>query len=224
LTVDAFAPNHQPSTVELGKIELRLFTVPEDQLWEKMICFLVTVACQTQKSNYRIIIQHFLNQSKEFLSKIDEKMYHFDEQQVRFWIETLNLTQADVVQQLERASGQRQPGLSLRSLQRFCEKKKISSRSQISDIELRRHVTHAVTSATGLAGGYRSVKATLESRGVAKVAEKRIKRALLLVDPVAVAARRTMARVRLNPKRYFGRYFGYNLHMDQNEKVSSYFY
>lgn len=51
------------------------------------------------------------------------------------------------------------------------------------------------------------------------VGRNRVARSLRRVDPEAAAARHHATNRLINPQIYHGRYFGYNLHMDQNEKV-----
>ena len=52
------------------------------------------------------------------------------------------------------------------------------------------------------------------------VSQRRITRSLRIVAPRAQDARRRDALDRTNPIPYFNPYFGYKVHMDQNEKVS----
>ena len=51
------------------------------------------------------------------------------------------------------------------------------------------------------------------------VSQRRVTRALRRVAPVELDERRRDAIDRTNPIPYFNPYFGYKIHMDQNEKV-----
>lgn len=51
------------------------------------------------------------------------------------------------------------------------------------------------------------------------IGRNRIAKSLRQVDPNAADARHYRANKMINTKVYWGRYFGYNLHMDCNEKV-----
>jgi hypothetical protein len=68
------------------------------------------------------------------------------------------------------------------------------------------------------------VKGHIECNYVKGISEKRIAAMLKNVDPVNADARKTGISQKLNPRRYHAPYFGYNLHVDQNEKVFFNFY
>ena len=109
-------------------------------------------------------------------------------------------------------------GYSARSIRRVCRDNDIT---RISDHELN-HVVRDFISRYGHSYGRAmmqgSINAALEVAQGA-VSQRRISRALQRVAPDAFQARTRDILERTNPIPYYAPYFGYKVHMDQNEKI-----
>eukprot|EP00111_Clytia_hemisphaerica_P017968 TCONS_00053190-protein len=110
-------------------------------------------------------------------------------------------------------------GYSARSIRRACNTHHIT---RISDIELDDVIRNLIVRYGNMYGRTMmqgSVNAILQvTRGA--VSQRRIARSLQRVDPVAYDARRRDVLERTNPIPYYAPYFGYKVHMDQNEKIA----
>jgi hypothetical protein len=145
--------------------------------------------------------------------------YGFDEEEIRSLVQEYRMTHDQIFRYLEtKYGGQGIRGLSTRSVKRFCKLKGISRRSGVSNAQLHDIVLKSVTE-VGPYYGYRTLKGHIEYNYASNVAEKRIQKTMKIVDPLNSTARLVAATRKLNPKTYHAPYFGYNLHMDQNEKV-----
>lgn len=67
--------------------------------------------------------------------------------------------------------------------------------------------------------GVKMMKGYLESQGII-ASKERISSSLKFVDPESHYHRQKGTQNQLNPRPYYAPYFGYNLHLDQNEKVN----
>ncbi|XP_019850817.1 PREDICTED: uncharacterized protein LOC109581281 [Amphimedon queenslandica] len=109
-------------------------------------------------------------------------------------------------------------GLSLRSVERFCQLKDIHHRtSRLNDTTL----DHVVSDAINMVGptyGRKTMTGLLRSRGIS-VSKARVGTSLRRVDPTHHIHRSRVTRRHLNPVPYHADYFGHKLHIDQNEKL-----
>lgn len=140
--------------------------------------------------------------------------YDYDEYLVRDMVERLRWPLQKVLNHLKIMERNQRFGLSLRSLKRFCASRNISSRSNVSDLELMGTVAKSIDN-VGPSYGYRMLKGHLESKNIKHVAEKRIRKCMKEIDPEGTFNRTYDIHRRVNPRRYHCPYFGKNLHCDQ---------
>ena len=111
-------------------------------------------------------------------------------------------------------------GLSIRSVRRFCQERRIHYRSHLRDDELDEVVRRCVLN-VGHSYGRRSLHGLLRSRGI-HVSQQRLGMSLRRTFPLSLfQRRRTMGRA-INPIPYRATFYGEKLHMDQNEKLVMY--
>lgn len=149
--------------------------------------------------------------------------YHFqyDLNEISNLILDCGMRKKQIVDMLiNRHNGPRPLGLSIRTLERFCQENQIRERSPLNENELDAIVGESIER-VGPSSGYRTLQGLLRSEGHT-VCGIRLRKSMNRYDPMAVAARRTGANLRLNPKSYHAPYPLYNVHFDQNEKVSEY--
>lgn len=87
----------------------------------------------------------------------------------------------------------------------------------MSDAELENATRLAVSSLGGYYGR-KTMKGALASHGI-NASEKRIGKTLRAINPENHIRRALNTHRLLNPRRYKAPHFGYNLHLDQNEKL-----
>uniref|UniRef100_A0A1X7VSJ3 Reverse transcriptase Ty1/copia-type domain-containing protein n=1 Tax=Amphimedon queenslandica TaxID=400682 RepID=A0A1X7VSJ3_AMPQE len=108
-------------------------------------------------------------------------------------------------------------GLSLRSLERFCQLKDIHRTSRFNDITLD-HVVSGAINMLGPTYGRKTMTGILRSREIS-VSEDRVGTSLRRVDPTHHVHRSRVTKRHLNPVPFHSDYFGHKLHIDQNKKL-----
>lgn len=113
-------------------------------------------------------------------------------------------------------------GISARSVRRYCQRYGLTriTNNELDDIvgEFVRNYGHTY----GRAMMQGSVRARIGVT-VGAVSQRRVSNALRRVAPNAFEARTRDLIQRTNPIPYFAPYFGYKVHMDQNEKIGQRF-
>uniref|UniRef100_A0A914VHF4 Integrase catalytic domain-containing protein n=1 Tax=Plectus sambesii TaxID=2011161 RepID=A0A914VHF4_9BILA len=113
-----------------------------------------------------------------------------------------------------------QRGFSVSSIRRFMQKNNIVKQQRLTQDELEAKV-HEATSEVGGTYGRRMMQGYLRAGGVT-ASQRRIRAAQAIIAPSYVSNRRVNAQRQMNPQPYRADYFGYNMHMDQNEKLAMY--
>uniref|UniRef100_A0A914X0N6 Integrase core domain-containing protein n=1 Tax=Plectus sambesii TaxID=2011161 RepID=A0A914X0N6_9BILA len=111
-------------------------------------------------------------------------------------------------------------GISIRNVQRFMNDHSIKLQQGLSTQELEQEVRSATTEMGGTAGR-KMMKSWLQLNGV-NASSERIRLAQAVVAPAYHANRRRQTDRQVNPQSYRAPYFGYNLHVDQNEKLAEF--
>ncbi|KAL5481523.1 hypothetical protein EMCRGX_G021702 [Ephydatia muelleri] len=109
------------------------------------------------------------------------------------------------------------PGLSVRSVKRFCQIHDIHRTARLTEDVVKEAVTVGVAM-VGPTYGRKTMCGLLASEGL-KVSETRVGQALQTVRPDYHHMRVTKTTQSLNPRPYRAEYFGQKLHIDQNEKL-----
>ena len=112
------------------------------------------------------------------------------------------------------------PGLSSRSVRRFCSSRGIHYRSRLDSASLDR-VVHSRVSQVGHSYGRRTLHELLRSEGL-HVSQRRVGHSLSCVFPQAHFQRTATMNMHVNPVPYSALFFGEKLHFDQNEKMNMY--
>jgi hypothetical protein len=111
--------------------------------------------------------------------------------------------------------------LSNSTIEKFLKKHKLPLFSKyISNVELESNVAHLVERMGG-EYGRKTMKGALASIGI-NASQKRVATCLKTLNPEAHTRRILHTNKALNPMKYRAPHFGYNLHMDQNEKLVDY--
>uniref|UniRef100_A0A914WD87 Integrase catalytic domain-containing protein n=1 Tax=Plectus sambesii TaxID=2011161 RepID=A0A914WD87_9BILA len=113
-----------------------------------------------------------------------------------------------------------QKEFTFRTLQRFLNEHGIKVQQRLSKDELESQVRQA-TEEVGGSLGRKTMQGYLRSKGV-QAKQSRISAAQAVVSPPYMENRRRDTQNQLNPQPYRALHFGYNLHMDQNEKCVEY--
>lgn len=111
--------------------------------------------------------------------------------------------------------------ISRPTLQKLLNENNLSlTKTWISDQELIDRTQEMVTSLGGYYGR-KTIKGALASNGY-NASQRRIGNALRTINPETQIQRALNTHRQLNPRRYRAPHFGYNLHIDQNEKLVDY--
>ena len=110
------------------------------------------------------------------------------------------------------------PGLSDRSIRRFCKSRNIQYRSHLTTAQLDCIVTQAVRS-VGHSYGRKTIQGLLRSKGI-RVGQIKIGESLSRVAPHAMSLRRGNVHRLINPPPYYALSYGEKVHLDQNEKLA----
>ena len=110
---------------------------------------------------------------------------------------------------------------SIRTIRRFVSKHGLNLFSNnIPDNELQHNINELVKK-LGISYGRKTLKGALESNGI-NASQRRIAKCLRIANPENHHRRARNMHKTLNPGRYLAPHFGYNLHIDQNEKLKDY--
>lgn len=111
--------------------------------------------------------------------------------------------------------------ISRSALHRFMKANDIVLESKfIKNEELYQNISEIV-SRCGPYYGRKTIKGALASQGI-HASQRRISVQLRQINPQNHIRRALNIHRQLNPRRYRAPYFGYNLHLDQNEKLKDY--
>jgi predicted metal-dependent hydrolase len=111
--------------------------------------------------------------------------------------------------------------VSRSSVHRFLQENKLILQTKhISNDELASKIRHVV-SRSGPYYGRKTIKGALATEGI-HASQRRIATQLRQINPQNHLKRALNTHRQLNPRRYRAPHFGYNLHLDQNEKLVDY--
>ena len=144
-------------------------------------------------------------------------MENFD-REIRVLV-NLGWSYQEISQFLRQVLPSNTPGLSQRSVRRFCSSRGIRRFHSNIDEGTLFNIIYRSVSLLGHSYGRRTMQGFLRSEGI-NISQRRIGQALRLLFPIAHYERVMTSLRHINPVPYQASYFGEKLHFDQNEKLN----